>query len=264
MKKGLGNIVSRLTFSNVVAVVALFIALGGASYAAIKIPKNSVGAKQLKKNAITSKKVKDRSLLAADFKVGQIPPGATGAQGPIGLRGIPGVTGSTGANGPAGPDGVTGPAGLNGVTGPAGLNGATGPTGIKGATGSTGVAGSPAFAIVSGRVALPNINRFFSIDGAIVSANESDTEFLSPAVDVTASNLRVEMVPAPGVGNNRGFTLRVNQASTTLFCGITGAATTCSDTTHDVTIPAGSDIDFFSVNGAAPASVAKFGFTIGQ
>ena len=64
--------------------MALFVALGGASYAAIKIPKNSVGAAQIKKNAVTSTKVKDRSLLAKDFKAGQLP---TGKKGNAGSRG---------------------------------------------------------------------------------------------------------------------------------------------------------------------------------
>ncbi len=64
--------------------MALFVALGGASYAAIKIPKNSVGAAQIKKNAVTSTKVKDRSLLAKDFRAGQLPRGARGATGPAG------------------------------------------------------------------------------------------------------------------------------------------------------------------------------------
>lgn len=82
----------------VVAVVALIVALGGTSYAAIKLPENSVGTKQIKKNAVTVKKikknavrsakVKNRSLLAKDFKKGQLPKGANGA---------------TGATGPAGP-----------------------------------------------------------------------------------------------------------------------------------------------------------------
>jgi hypothetical protein len=78
----------HLTPSLVISLMALFVALGGASYAAIKIPKNSVGAAQIKKNAVTSAKVKDRSLLAKDFKAGQIPAGAKG---------------DTGATGPAGP-----------------------------------------------------------------------------------------------------------------------------------------------------------------
>jgi len=73
----------HITPSLIISVIALFVALGGASYAAIKIPRNSVGSAQIKKNAVTSAKikknavtsakVKDRSLLAKDFKAGQIP-----------------------------------------------------------------------------------------------------------------------------------------------------------------------------------------------
>lgn len=57
----------KLSYANVMATVAVFIALGGASYAAIKLPKNSVGAKQIKKNAVTGAKVKDGSLTGADL-----------------------------------------------------------------------------------------------------------------------------------------------------------------------------------------------------
>jgi hypothetical protein len=39
--------------SNVVAYVALFVALGGTSYAAIKLPANSVGTRQIKNHSIT-------------------------------------------------------------------------------------------------------------------------------------------------------------------------------------------------------------------
>src|SRR5262249_3509724 len=39
--------------SNVVAYVALFIALGGTSYAAFKLPANSVGTRQIKNHSIT-------------------------------------------------------------------------------------------------------------------------------------------------------------------------------------------------------------------
>ena len=44
---------SRLWYANVVATLALFVALGGSSYAALNLPKASVGAKQLKKNSVT-------------------------------------------------------------------------------------------------------------------------------------------------------------------------------------------------------------------
>jgi len=36
------------------ATVAVFIALGGGAYAAVTLPKNSIGAKQIKKNAVGS------------------------------------------------------------------------------------------------------------------------------------------------------------------------------------------------------------------
>ncbi|MCB0920610.1 MAG: hypothetical protein KDC08_02210, partial [Actinobacteria bacterium] len=68
----------HITPSLIISLLALFIATSGASYAALQIPKNSVGTKQLKKNAVTSKKVKDRSLLAKDFKNGQLPAGPQG------------------------------------------------------------------------------------------------------------------------------------------------------------------------------------------
>jgi hypothetical protein len=57
----------RLSYANVMATVAVFIALGGASYAAFKLPKNGVGTKQLKKNAVIGVKVKDDSLTGSDI-----------------------------------------------------------------------------------------------------------------------------------------------------------------------------------------------------
>ena len=58
----------HVTPSLIISLLALFIATSGASYAALQLPKNSVGSKQLKKSAVTTKKVKNRSLLAKDFK----------------------------------------------------------------------------------------------------------------------------------------------------------------------------------------------------
>jgi hypothetical protein len=64
----------------VVALIALFVALGGTSYAAIKLPKNSVGPKQLKNNAVTGSKIKNGAVTAAKINTsGLTVPNATHA-----------------------------------------------------------------------------------------------------------------------------------------------------------------------------------------
>jgi hypothetical protein len=96
----------------VLAGLALTVALGGTAYAAGVLPAGSVGTAQLKANAVVSSKVKNGSLLARDFKRGQLPRGLTGATGPQGPAGPAGPQGPAGATGPQGPQG---PAGANGV-----------------------------------------------------------------------------------------------------------------------------------------------------
>jgi hypothetical protein len=63
---------SKLTYANVMATVAVFVALGGASYAAVKLPKNSVGSKQIKVNAVTEAKIKDGAVTGAKIAAGTI------------------------------------------------------------------------------------------------------------------------------------------------------------------------------------------------
>lgn len=98
-----------------VALVALFVALGGTSYATVRavVPANSVGTAQIRNDSVTRAKlahesitsvlIKDGSLMASDFAAGQIPAGPagpTGAQGPQGPKGDKGDTGATGKLGP--------------------------------------------------------------------------------------------------------------------------------------------------------------------
>jgi hypothetical protein len=92
----------HLTFANVVAVMALFLALGGGAYAALKVKANSVGTKQLKDNAVTGDKVKDGSLLKGDFGSGQLPQGPRGPAGPVSLVIVRGADVSVGNNAQAG------------------------------------------------------------------------------------------------------------------------------------------------------------------
>jgi hypothetical protein len=89
----------RLTYANVMATIAAitaFLALGGASYAAFKLPRNSVGTSQIKNNAVTGSKVANGSLAGQDFAANQLPQGPQGSQGP------PGPKGDTGPQGPGG------------------------------------------------------------------------------------------------------------------------------------------------------------------
>ena len=92
----LAKLRTRLTYANLMATVAMFVALGGTSVAAVTLKKNSVKGKHIASNAITSPKVKDRSLLAKDFKQGQLPAGPQGAKGDTGAPGAPGAPGADG------------------------------------------------------------------------------------------------------------------------------------------------------------------------
>jgi hypothetical protein len=103
----------HLSYANVLSTLCLFALLGGGAYAASKLPKNSVGAKQIKANAITSAKVKDGALLATDFKAGQL---AANASGPAGPKGAPGAQGDPGEPGTPGLTGETGPSGVVSTT----------------------------------------------------------------------------------------------------------------------------------------------------
>jgi hypothetical protein len=93
----------KLTYANVVASLALFVALGGTSYA-LTLPRNSVGSKQIRtravgaseirKSAVRGNEVRDRSLDIGDLSLGAR----------SSLRGQPGPTGPAG---PPGPSGIT-------------------------------------------------------------------------------------------------------------------------------------------------------------
>jgi hypothetical protein len=139
----------HLTYANVVASIALFIALGGTSFAAIQltsanvrdgsltgrdVKNDSLKGKDVRNDTVTSRDVRNGSLQARDFRRGVLPtapdgrpgPGATGPVGPAGPQGTPGPEGpkgEPGAQGPAGAQGEAGPKGDSGEAGPAGPTG---------------------------------------------------------------------------------------------------------------------------------------------
>ena len=81
--------------NNVVAYLALMIALGGTSYAATQLPGNSVGAKQLKRNAVTAAKIKRGAVSTAKLS-SSARASLTGAAGPAGTPGAKGDKGDPG------------------------------------------------------------------------------------------------------------------------------------------------------------------------
>jgi hypothetical protein len=93
----------------VVACIALAVSLSGTGYAALKLPRSSVGTVHLKMNAVTSPKVRNGTLRAVDFARGQIPPGPPG---PAGQKGEKGDKGDRGEKGDAGAQGAPGIGGL--------------------------------------------------------------------------------------------------------------------------------------------------------
>src|SRR3954452_12823168 len=88
-----------LTYANVVGSLALFIALGGVSYAAVKLPARSVGTKQLKNGAVTSEKIRNGTVRKKDCVEGELTRGKTGSAGADGVDGLPGVNGAPGPKG---------------------------------------------------------------------------------------------------------------------------------------------------------------------
>ena len=64
---------NRLSYANVVATIALFIALGGTSYAVLRIGSddvidNSLRSRDIRNNALRSRDVRDRNLTARDLR----------------------------------------------------------------------------------------------------------------------------------------------------------------------------------------------------
>ena len=73
---------STVTFANTMSLIALFVALGGVSYAAVALPRDSVGTQQLRGNAVTHSKLaagsvdtgelRDRSVEASKLALGAV------------------------------------------------------------------------------------------------------------------------------------------------------------------------------------------------
>jgi hypothetical protein len=106
----------RISPATAIALIALVAALGGTSYAAVKITgkdvrNNSLTGADIKNRSLTGADVKDGTLSARHFGPNQLPRAAAGAEGPAGPQGPqgpPGPQGEKGAPGEQGPQGERG------------------------------------------------------------------------------------------------------------------------------------------------------------
>ena len=93
---------AHISYANVMATIALFIALGGTSYAVTQLPRNSVSAQQIRTGAVRGAEIKNGAVRSSDI-----------GNRSIGVRDLSRATRESlrGQPGPPGPQGPTGPAG---------------------------------------------------------------------------------------------------------------------------------------------------------
>src|SRR5437868_747535 len=166
----------RPSAAMVVAFIALVLALTAPAWSASV--KRLITGKQIANNAITSPKVKNHSLLAKDFKAGQLPNGRKG---------------DTGATGPQGPKGDTGLKGDKGDPGPTITGGAQTDSGHVGPVGGTMVDLNAGFT-TTGQVVLPWTGRIFATGFA-------DVDNAAAA----SARVRCNLFISDGTGPNNGL-----------------------------------------------------------
>jgi hypothetical protein len=103
------------------ATLALFIALGGSSYAAVRLGADTVRSREIARNAVKSSEIASSAVGSAEVRNASLQP-VDFAKLPTGPKGDKGATGPTGTRGPRGDKGDTGPPGS---TGPPGTSAAT-------------------------------------------------------------------------------------------------------------------------------------------
>ncbi len=214
-----------VTFANVTSLIALFVALGGTSYAALRITgknvkNSSLTGADVRNSSLTSSDIKNRSLLARDFKAGQLAAAAQGAKGDKGDKGSPGTNGTNGTN------------------------------------------GTPAFGALLGRGnGAPATPSFFAPSGqSTANANQNNVSAFTPNATMTAGDLAVTLTVATGLADTRTFTVQVGNAPTALSCTVPGGNTGCTST-QSISIPPGSLIAIASTSTGTPMPTdVRFGW----
>jgi hypothetical protein len=173
-----------LSYANVMATVAVFLALGGGAFAA------TTGL--MSKDGTIHGCVSTHSHVLTVLK-----PGKRCGRGHVALafnaKGVPGARGPSGATGPTGPTGPAGPAGARGPKGDAGNQGRAGTNGTNGTNGKNAVS-----LFVSTLETGTIVNSSGSVS---VSRNAAGSYIVTFPQDVS------KCVPEVSIGNTSGNTL---------------------------------------------------------
>jgi hypothetical protein len=178
----------HITPSFVLSLIALFVALGGSSYAAVKLKANSVGSREIRNGSITlsdmNKSIrpsKSNKLFRAAV-VDTVTDPASGVQ--INVQSEPGIVGPQGAQGAAG---AAGPSGTAVVT----TREAFGPT--VGASQHTGATAScqPGEKVVGGGVDLEGTPSDGFLQMSAPSGNGWQGDYVTSASAATSSRAHV-------------------------------------------------------------------------
>jgi hypothetical protein len=97
----LARLRAGITYANAMSTIAVFIALSGTTYAAVTLPRNSVGPAQIRSNAVGSSEIRRGAVRSSELGDGSVTlrdlsngarASLRGAQGPAGAAGADAVT----------------------------------------------------------------------------------------------------------------------------------------------------------------------------
>ncbi|MDA0166532.1 tail fiber protein [Solirubrobacter ginsenosidimutans] len=199
-----------------VAFLALFVALGGSSFAAVSAAKPGTGdvivgcvAKdgKLRVVAAASRCTAKETAISFNREGKQGVAGADGADGADGAAGADGVDGRDGKDGATGPKGATGPAGRDGTD-----TGVAGPAGPAGADGQsvTGTAESAGANCATGGV------KYVAASGTNYVCNGATGATGASGATETAASLLTKLLTVDGTGSTLDAD-RLNGLSSSAF-----------------------------------------------